>query len=132
MKKVIAIMVLIGIIVMSFAGCTTTQYRIRINNVQNIREVNIRNAGTTSWGMNWAGNLDNIDGSRFSERVDIRVIDTNGIVHSRYNLPFDAGAFEVTRERYTGVGTSVLLSIILIGALIPLIIFGDFGNGEQQ
>jgi len=120
-KKITAIMALIGIILTSFVGCTTTRYRVEISNVHNIRELNIRNAGATHWGMNLAGNRDNIDISGFSERVDIRVVDTNGIVHSRYNVAFDAAAFDVTRESYMGTGSYVLMGVGALGGLIALI-----------
>jgi len=40
--------------------------------------------------------MQDIDKSRFSEMVDISVIDTNGIVYSRYNVPFDDAAFVET------------------------------------
>ena len=123
MKKITAMMVLIGIILTSFAGCTTTRYRVEVSNVHGIRELNIRNAGAAHWGMNLAGTRDNIDTSGFSDRIDIRVVDANGFVYSRYNIPFDAATFDVTRESYTGVGTSILAVAVLIAGLAALFAF---------
>jgi len=120
MKKIAAIMVLIGIIA-TFAGCTTTRYSVQIAGVPNISSVQIRNAGTTHWGANLAARLGDIDVSQFSDRVDIRVVDTNGIVHSRYNVPFHSDAFTETRQRHSGTGTAVMGGIVLLGGLIALI-----------
>jgi hypothetical protein len=90
--KLVAVMLL----AITVAGCATSQYGVEISNVQNIREIYIRNAGTNNWGANIANNIQNIDKSRFSERVDIRVIDTNGFAYSNYNVPFGDAAFEET------------------------------------
>jgi len=91
-SKLIAVL-LLGITV---AGCATSYYGIEIINVPNIREIYIRNAGTTYWGTNIAHNMKNINKSEFSERVDIRVLDANGIVYSKYNVPFNDTAFVET------------------------------------
>jgi len=91
-KKLVAVL-LLGIMV---AGCASTQYGIEVSNVLNIREINIRNAGAANWGANTASIMQDIDRSRFSERVDIRVIDTNGVVYSKYNVPFNDAAFVET------------------------------------
>ena len=132
MKKVTTLMVLIGIIATTFAGCTTTRYGVNIANVPNVSEVFIRNAGTTSWGLNIAGRLDNFDRTVFSDTVDVRVVDTNGIVHSRYNTPFGEAAFVETRTNYSGVGTSVLWSGILIGALVAVLVLVDFDTNAAM
>ena len=89
--KLVAIL-LLGVTVI---GCTTTQYGVEISNVPitSIRAVYIRNAGATDWGNNIAVNLNNIDRTRYSRTVDIRVVDTNGVVYSRYNIPFGDDAF---------------------------------------
>jgi len=118
MKKLLPYMILIGIIVTTFAACTTTRYGVQIGNVPNVREVHIRNAGAAHWGANLAGSLGNIDRSSFSERVDIRVVDTNGIVHSRYDVPFGAGVFSET-GRSRSINTFAGLG--LLGGLIALL-----------
>ena len=121
-------MILIGII-LSFAGCTTIAHGVQISNVPNVSEVNIRNAGTTHWGTNLAANLTNIDRSRFSEQVDIRVVDTTGAVFSRYNVPFgDAEFVETYRRHFFGAGTNTAGGIITLTTLIVLAI--AFGGGE--
>ena len=71
-KKITITMIIIGFIVNVFTGCATTYHGVEISNVRNVREIYIRNAGTTHWGTNMAGNLQNLEKSRFSERVDIR------------------------------------------------------------
>jgi len=88
-------LVMVLVFGMSVSGCETTQHGVEISNVSanNIGEIYIRNAGTTNWGSNVAKNLQNIDKSIFSETVDIRIVDTNGIVYSKYNVPFDDAAF---------------------------------------
>jgi len=91
-RKLVTVL-LLGITV---AGCAYTRYGIEISNVPDIREIYIRNAGTTNWGTNIASDMQDIDKSRFSEMVDISVIDTNGIVYSRYNVPFEDAAFVET------------------------------------
>ena len=126
MKKVTAMMILFGIIVIAFTGCSTTRYGVEISNVPNVREIRIRNAGTTQWGVNMAGNRDNIDVSGFSEMVDIMVVDANGIVHSRHNVPFTDAAFVVT-HRTTSINNYAAGAVVLGGALIFGIIFGG-GN----
>jgi hypothetical protein len=93
-RKLVAILVL-GTTV---AGCASTQHGIAISNVLNIREIYIRNAGTANWGTNKVRNMDDIDESGFSERVDIRVIDSNGVVYSKYNIPFNDAAFVETSK----------------------------------
>ena len=106
------------------AGCAYTHHGIEINNVPNIREIYIRDAGTANWGANIAGNMQDIDKSRFSESVDVRVIDTNGLVYSRYNVPFNDAAFVETSKTssmnewalYGLVGVAGVLSLILIYA----------------
>ena len=131
MKKITSAMILVCVIATMFAGCTTTHHRVAIGNVPGVREINIRNAGTTSWGPNVAG--ENLDMSRFSGRVDIRVIDAQGVVHSRHDVPFDETAFALTSsERYMGVGTSAFVLTLLLAALIPLLILGDFDSETEM
>ena len=96
LEKLITIL-LLGVIV---AGCKTTNYGVEITNVPrtNIRAVYIRNAGTTDWGYNVASILTNINRTRYSQTVDIRVVDNNGVVYSTYNVPFDDAAFSYTGD----------------------------------
>jgi len=126
--KVLAIVLTFG---MLFLGCSTTQHDVAITNVFNAREVYIRNAGTPYWGTNIAGSLQGIDRSKFSGSVDIRVIDSNGIVYSKYNVPFNDNAFvETSKERYMGTGTKVVLGVLGAAAAVPLIIIGVMRGGE--
>jgi len=122
MKKITSTMTLISFFVATiFTGCTTTRYSVAIAGVPNISRVYIRNAGATSWGSNIAGNLQNIDRSRFSDRVDVRVIDANGTVFTRHNIPFNRAAFEVTSRSSSMnrvFGTVLLIGGIAILALI--------------
>jgi hypothetical protein len=107
---------LLGITV---AGCATTQYGIEISNVQNIREIYIRNAGTTNWGTNIASNVQNIDKSIFSESVDISVIDTNGVAYSRYNVPFNDAVFVETDKKSS---INLFAGLGLAGAILAVVI----------
>jgi len=85
-KKKIGWVILLNVIVfqMAFLGCKTTQHNVEITNVPNVREIYIRNTGTDSWSENLAGK--NINKTDYSERVDIRVIDANGLVYSKTNV----------------------------------------------
>ena len=113
------------IFTMTFAGCETTQHGVVISNVQNIREIYIKNAGRTNWGANLAGNINDIDISSFSTRVDIKVVDRNGIEYSKYNVPFGEGVFiETNKERHMGTGTQILMGALAIPILIILIASG--------
>jgi hypothetical protein len=109
---------------MTVVGCATTQHSVEIGNVPNIREIYIRNAGTTNWGTNMAGNLGNINKSIFSETVDIKVIDTNGIVYSKHNVPVDDAAFVVTEKKSSlnPAAGGVLGGLLGIGLLVVLLI----------
>ena len=110
---------------MALNSCATTYHSVEINNVRNIREVYIRNAGTTNWGANLAGTLEEINRYRYSNRVDIRVIDTSGVTYSKFNVPFDDTAFiETSKENYSGLGTSFLLAVIGIPLALLLIYLG--------
>jgi len=110
MARVLAIVLVFG---MLFSGCSTTRHSVSISNVSNVKEVYIRNSGTSNWGTNLTGSLQNIDKLKFSEKVDIRVIDTNGITYSKYDVPFDDAAFEETgKERHMGKGSIILLSVL--------------------
>jgi len=93
-SKLIAVL-LLGITV---TGCATTHYGLEISNVPYIKEVYIRNTGATNWGTNIASNMQYIDKSRFSEKVDIKVLDANGIVYYKYNVPFNDAAFVETNK----------------------------------
>ena len=113
-SKLIAVLLL----VIMLAGCATTQHSIEIANVPNVRELYTRNTGTTIWGPNIAGNMQDIDRSRFSEMVDIRVVDTNGIVFSRHNVPFNDVAFVETDTTHS---TNMWVWIGLTGAIIAVL-----------
>ena len=114
MKKIISVMVLISIIFTMFTSCATTYYVVEVSNVRNIREIYIRNAGTANWGANMAGNLQNIDRSKFSDRVDVRVVDTNGIIYSKLNVPFNEAAFQVT-DQSSSVNSFLGLALLIGG-----------------
>jgi len=115
-RKLIAVL-LLGI---TFAGCASTKHGIEISNVRNLKEVYIRNAGTTNWGSNIANDLQNIDRSRFSEKIDIRVVDTNGVVYNKYNVPFDEAAFQET-------GKTSSMNLFAQGALLVALVAGLWG-----
>jgi len=115
-RKLVAVL-LLGITV---AGCASTQHGIEISNVRNLKEVYIRNAGTTNWGSNIVNNLQNIDRSRFSERVDIRVVDANGVVYNKKNVPFDDPAFPET-------GKTSSMNIFAQGAILIGLVAGLWG-----
>jgi hypothetical protein len=95
----IGMMSMVLVIGITIIGCTTIEYSVEISNVPNISEINIRNAGTTIWDTDMVRNWQNIDKSKFSETVDIRVIDTNGIVYTKYNVPFGDDDFVETEKR---------------------------------
>ena len=119
------VLVIVLIFGMTFVGCTTTHHNVEISNVQNIKEVTIRNAGTTNWGANLAENLKDIDKSKYSETVDIRVIDSNGVVYSKYNVPFGDSDFVQTNQ--TRTVNQVTLAVL---GTIVLIIVGAVGGGQ--
>ena len=117
-SKLIAVL-LLGITV---AGCASTQYSVEISNVRGISEVYIRNAGTTNWGTNLARTLSDIDKSIFSDSVDIRVIDAQGLAYSKYNVPFSNADFEVTDKKsspnlFALAGVTGILAVVYL--LIP-------------
>jgi len=113
-SKLVAVL-LLGITV---TGCATTYHGIEISNVPNIRELYIRNAGTTNWGTDIAGNMKYIDKSRFSERVDIKVLDNNGIVYCKYNVPFNDAAFVVTGKTSS---LNPIAGLGLLGVVVALL-----------
>jgi hypothetical protein len=119
--SVVRIPITVLLLAATLGGCTTTRHSVEISNVPSIGEIYIRNTGTASWGSNIAKNIQDIDRSSFSERVDIRVVDTSGIVYSRNDVPFNEDAFVETRELYSGTGTTVAFGIISIPILILLI-----------
>jgi len=114
-RKLVAVL-LLGITV---AGCASTQHGIEISNVLNIKELYIRNAGVTNWGTNIASNMQNIDKTKFSERVDLRVVDSNGVVYSRYNAPFNDAAFVETGKTSS---MNLFAQLGLAGALLAVLI----------
>jgi len=129
LARVLSIVLVFG---MLLTGCSTTQHGIAINNVSSVREVYIKNAGASNWGPNIAGNLQNIDVSRYSESIDIKVIDANGAIYSKYNVPFDDNAFaETGKERYMGTGTSILMGALGAVAAVTIIIVGRMKNNEK-
>jgi len=123
MKKLPHAAILGCIIFAMVTACATTHHGVEISNVRSssIKEIYIRNTGTISWGTNMAGNLQNIDKSRFFDRVDIRVIDSNGVVYSKYNVPFDDAAFVVT-DRSSSIDTFgailIIVPLVLLGLLV--------------
>jgi len=119
MARILAIVLLFG---MLFSGCATNHYSIYISNADT-REVQIRNSGTTDWIV--AKNLHDFDISGFSERVDIRVVDRDGLVYTKYDIPFARKDFEeISKEYYQGIGTNVLLAVLAIPVLILAIALG--------
>ena len=114
------VLIIVLIFEMTVVGCSTSKHSIEINNVHNIREIYIKNTGTSNWGANLAGTLWDIHKSNYSERVDIRVIDTNGIVYSKNNVPFgDADFVEVNKYQQINIYAfaGVLGAVGLIGAI---------------
>jgi len=130
MKKVTSAVMLICVIAVAFTGCaTTTIYGIEVGNVPNIGRVYIRNAGATHWGSSISGgNLQDIDRSRFSERVDIRVVDATGAIFSRYNVPFDVASFvETNRSSETNAAGYLLFATVILSAIIiPSVLLGGY------
>ena len=106
------ILAIVFIFGMLFLGCSTTQHSVTISNVSNIKEVYIRNTGTSNWGGNLAGHLQNIDKSKYSSMVDIRVIDSNGLVYSKNNVPFSDDAFEETTTKSVNETVKKLLPFL--------------------
>jgi len=100
------VVLLLGITV---AGCAISRYGIEIDNVKNIKAIYIRNAGTTDWGYNMLSDMKNITKSKFSEMVDIKVLDTNGVVYSKYNVSFNDTAFEETGKTKS---YSIIMSLL--------------------
>ena len=90
---ILRILVAVLVLGVTVVGCSSTRYGVEISNVHNVREIYIRNAGVANWGTNMANTIQNIDRSSFAERVDIRVIDTNGVAYSKYNVSFGDAAF---------------------------------------
>jgi len=117
-SKLIAVLLLVIMV----AGCaSTTQHAVEISNVLDIKELNIRNAGSANWGTNNVKNMDNIDKSHFSENVDIRVIDSNGVVYSKYNVPFSNAAFVETGVTHPmNIFGQLGLLAVLIGGIYGL------------
>ena len=118
------VLIIILVFGMTFTGCATSHHHIVISNVRDISAVFIRNAGTTGWGSNMVSRMQNIHKSEYSERVDIRVIDSNGIEYISLNVAFDDNAFtETGKNSYVGRGTTMLLGILGAAIAIPIIIY---------
>lgn len=118
------ILVMILVFGMAVSGCATTKHSMEISNIgtNNIRGLYIKNAGTANWGTNLMKNMNDIDITNFSTTVDIRVIDTNGIIYERYDVPFSNAAFTETGKTSTmnpwvggilGIGLIVTAVIVL-------------------
>jgi len=120
-------------------GCTTTHHGIEIDNVRNVRELYIKNAGTNNWGSNLAGSslhfdrggapggaefgtvsgyLQRINKSHYSETVDIKVVDTNGIVYTKFNVKFNDESFVETKKIKTA--NIYFWGVLAIGALAAI------------
>ncbi|MCL2833225.1 MAG: hypothetical protein FWD78_08650 [Treponema sp.] len=109
--------ILLFTLVIILAGCATTQHELVINNISpnNIKEIYIKNAGTANWGANMVKNVDNIDLSAFTNTVDIKVIDNNNTVYSKYNVSFNDAAFT---ESGTTSTMNTFVGVILLGGII--------------
>ena len=85
-------MIALCIILSSFVstGCTVKYQGISFQNAQSeIREVYIRNAGTQNWGKAIPitnNSIAHIDKSTFTRRVDIKAIDSRGIIYNASNV----------------------------------------------
>ena len=112
--KLVAVL-LLGITV---AGCAISRYGIEIDNVKNIKAIYIRNAGTTDWGYNMLSDMKNITKSKFSEMVDIKVLDTNGVVYSKYNVSFNDTAFVESGKTSS---LNLFAQLGLAGALVAVL-----------
>ena len=122
-SRLVAVLLLGTMIV----GCASTRHGIEITNVQNISEIYIRNAGATNWGSNMVRNMRNINKSLYSEMVDIRVVDTNRIVYSKYNVPFDNAAFAESGKTsslnlYVQLGLATGGLLVLLYFLLPTLV----------
>ena len=115
----LGMLVMVLVFGMAVVGCATTEHGVEINNVSNVKEIYIRNAGATNWGANIANTMQDIDTSRFSEMVDIRVLDTNGVVYSRYNVPFNDAVFVETGKTSS---MNLFASLGLSGALLVIVL----------
>jgi len=117
-SKLIAVLLL----VITISGCfSITRHAIDISNVHGIRELYIRDAGTTNWGSNIAKNMQDIDKSKYSEKVDIKVVDNNGIVYSKDNVSFNNSDFaETGKTSEINMLGMMLLAGVSIGALYAI------------
>jgi len=123
MKKIVTTMILVSIIVPMFTACrTTTAHAVGVRGVPNVRELYIRNAGTASWGANLAGTINDIDVSRFPGNVDIRVVSTDGVVHSGYNIPFASAFVQTDSRSEMNTAGEVLGILAFLGGLIALLV----------
>ena len=111
----LGMLVMVLVFGMAVVGCATTKHGVEISNVSDVKEIYIRNAGATNWGANIASTMQDIDTSRFSEMVDIRVLDTNGVVYSKYNVPFNDAAFVETGKTSS---MNLFAQIGIVGAVL--------------
>jgi len=115
--------ILLCITVPMFTSCrTTTAHVVEVRGVPNVRELHIRNAGTASWGANLAGAINDVDVSRFPGNVDIRVVSTDGVVHSRYNIPFASTFVQTDSRSEMNTAGEVLGLLTLLGGAIALLV----------
>jgi len=123
-RKLVTIL-LLGVTV---AGCKSIQYGVEISNVPraNIKAVYIRNAGTTNWGNDIVANLNNIDRTKYSQLVDIRVVDSNGVVYSKYDVPFNEDAFleSGTTSYLNGVAGLFLMGATVVAGYYAIVLLG--------
>jgi hypothetical protein len=57
---------------------------------------------------------------RYSRNVDIKVINTTGVVYSRFNVNLDDSRFTITKQETDGEGLFYL--VILVGTIILCIL----------
>ena len=116
-------MILLSIILL-FTGCATTYYSVEVVKPQgaDIKEFYIRNTGTTNWGEAIKGSeITNFDRKKYPNFVDVRVIDSSGIIYSKYNVSLDEQDFTVVNEKShmnKVIKTILLLPFYLLWAIM--------------
>jgi hypothetical protein len=107
------------------SGCVTkNHYRLNIATSQGtpIREVYIRNAGTTNWGSPIpAFRLASFDIEKYSRNVDIRVVDTAGGVHTRLNVNLDDSQFRIDSQTTDAPAAQVLVALVGLALILWLL-----------